>query len=250
METVAALPANALEASKQIIDLAEAKGARIRLLGGVAFKAVCPSASDPRFTRENKDIDLIGRREDTKKIVRLMEELGYKPREVFNKLNMGQRLIYYDVANRRRIDIFFDEFQMCHKFNFRSALLPGTYTLPVTELLMTKLQVIEMTEKEHRDLLALFHDFDVTEGETGIDGLKIAGLCSKDWGLYATFTRSLSSVRARAEDLGGVEVERIDRLKRMIEAEPKTLAWRLRARIGEKAKWYELPESDGDAMLG
>lgn len=249
MESVTMLPSNALEASKQIIDLAESRGARVRLFGGVAFKALCPSALDPRFSRENKDIDLMGRKEDTKKIIRLMEELGYKPREVFNKLNMGQRLIYYDIANKRRIDIFLDEFQMCHRFNFRSALLPGTYTLPATELMMTKLQVIEMTEKEHKDLLALFHDFEVTAGPGGVDGRRIAELCSKDWGLYATFTKGLASVRKEAEGLRGVELERIDRLRALIEAEPKTMSWRLRARIGTKAKWYELPESDGDPML-
>lgn len=246
MESINAVPANAVEASKQIIDLAESRGVRVRLLGGVAFKAVCPSAMDPRYARENKDIDLIGRREDAKKVVKLMEDLGYKPREVFNKLNMGQRLIYYDMANRRRIDIFFDEFQMCHRFNFRNSLLPGMYTLPLTELLMTKLQVVEMTDKEHRDLLALFHDHEVTLGGGGIDGAKIAALCAKDWGLYATFTRSLESLRKIATP---VELGRIDKLRGLIEIEPKTMSWRLRARIGEKARWYELPESDGDPML-
>jgi hypothetical protein len=173
---------------------------------------------------------------------------------MFNKLAMGKRLIYYDLGNRRRVDIFFDEFEMCHRFNFRDSLEPGTFTLPITELVMTKLQVMEKTEKEYRDLLAAFSDFEVTEGGEGIDGGKIASMCSSDWGLYTTFSKSLTALRHWAVELAGEDEDlvsgRIDALQGMLDAKPKSLAWRMRARIGEKAKWYEMPESDGDAMLG
>ena len=109
MESLVLVPSNPLVAATQIIDAAEEKGVRLRLLGGLAFKKLCPSSSDPRYFRENKDIDLMGKREDTRDIVKIMETLGYRPREVFNKLNMGQRLIYYDVGNKRRVDLFLDE---------------------------------------------------------------------------------------------------------------------------------------------
>src|SRR5271157_2501061 len=158
MESVMMPPANGLEAAVKIVDLAESKGVRLRLLGGLAFKSLCPSANDPRYFRENKDIDLMGRREDSKEIMKTLETLGYKPRDVFNKLNKGQRLIYYDLGNRRRVDIFLDEFVMCHKFNFKESILAGTYTLPVTQLVMTKLQVVEKTEKEYKDIVVAFHD--------------------------------------------------------------------------------------------
>jgi hypothetical protein len=254
LESVVMLPARGLDAAEQIINLGENKGVRLRLLGGLAFKKLCPSANSARYKRENKDIDLIGKRENQKEVMRLMETLGYKPREMFNRLAMGKRLIYYDLGNKRRVDIFFDEFEMCHKFNFRESLEPGLYTLPITELVMTKLQVMEKTEKEYRDLLAAFSDYDVTEGKGGIDGSKIAALCAADWGLYTTFSKSLNALKQWAKDLAGddreVVLSRTDRLLAMLEARPKTLAWRMRARIGEKAKWYETPESDGDAMLG
>jgi len=257
MESVllpSAPPANGLEAAGQIIDKAEHKGVALRLLGGLAFKYLCPSTRESRFYRENKDIDLAGRREDVKEIMKILESMGYKPREVFNKLNMGQRLIYYDMVNKRRVDIFLDEFVMCHKLDFRRSLTPGAYTLPITDLVMTKLQVVEMTEKEHLDLVAAFRDFDVAEGQKGIDGIKIAQACAKDWGLYTTFSKSLNVMREKAQSLGGDDretvVARIDRLTRMMEEEPKSLAWRIRARVGTKARWYELPQSDTDSMLG
>ena len=253
MESVVMLPAKGLDAAEQIIDLGESRNVRLRLLGGLAFKKICPSASGPRYQRENKDIDLMGRREDQKVVMRIMESLGYKPREMFNRLSMGKRLIYYDMGNRRRVDIFLDEFDMCHRFNFKDSLMPGTYTLPITELVMTKLQVMEKTEKEYRDLLAALSDFEVTEGVDGIDGRKIAGMCSSDWGLYTTFSKSLAALREWAEELAGdnrrVILAKIDKLQAMLDAKPKTLAWRMRARIGEKARLYEVPATDGDAML-
>jgi hypothetical protein len=253
MEAVVLLPADALDAAKQIIDHAESNRVRLRLLGGLAFKLLCPSAMEPRFRRENKDIDVVGRKGDASKIMKTLETLGYKPRENFNKLNASERLIYYDMANRRRVDVFLDEFAMCHKFDFKQSLLPGTYTLPITELVMTKLQVIETTEKEFIDLVAAFRDFDVTAGKGGIDGQHIASACGKDWGLYTTFSKTLATLRRRLEpaesdDMRTV-VARMARLAKMMEEEPKSLAWRIRARIGEKARWYEEPEDPGDAML-
>lgn len=254
MESVMMLPVNGLDAAVQIIDLAESKGVRLRLLGGLAFKRLCPSANDSRYFRENKDIDLMGRREDSKAIMKILETLGYKPRVVFNKLNMGQRLIYYDMVNKRRVDVFLDEFIMCHRFNFKESILARTYTLPMTQLVMTKLQVVEKTDKEYLDLIAAFRDFAVTDGGEGIRGNEIAELCAKDWGMYTTFNKSLHALLARAEVLSDEErsvvTPRIQKLISMMKSRPKSLSWKIRARIGEKARWYELPESDGDPIFG
>ena len=253
MESLVLVPPNALDAATQIIDTAEKRGVRLRLLGGLAFKKLCPSSLDPRYFRENKDIDLMGKREDSRDIVKIMETLCYKPRELFNKLNMGQRLIYYDMENRRRVDLFQDEFEMCHKFNIKENILAGTYTLPMTQLLMTKLQVVEKTEKEYKDLIVAFRDFDVMAGEDGIRGDEIADLCSKDWGVYTTFRKSLESLLAKADDLDETErrvvASRVQRLMGMMERAPKSFGWKMRARIGERTRWYELPDRDGDAML-
>jgi len=251
MERVVTVPKNAMDAALQIVEEGEGRHVMLRLLGGLAFKLTCPTASVEKYRRENKDIDLVGRKSDSGKVSRLMEELGYKPREMFNRLSMGQRLIYYDMANRRRVDIFLDQFAMCHKFDFSDRLLPGLKTLPFTDLVMTKLQVVEITEKEFLDLIAAFADHEVTKGE--IDGELIAEACAKDWGLYKTFSRNLDALSKRAqgldEPLRDRVLSRIDTVNTLMENEPKTLGWRVRARIGEKARWYELPDSDSDAVF-
>jgi hypothetical protein len=253
LESLVSIPVDGLDAALQIIDLAETSKIRLRLLGGLAFKLLCPSAKNAGYRRSNKDIDLMGKREDTKGIMKTLETLGYKPREVFNKLNMGQRLIYYDMTNKRRVDIFLDEFIMCHKFNFKESILGDTYTLPITQLVMTKLQVVEKTDKEYLDLLAAFKDFPVSSGPEGINSEEIADICSKDWGMFTTFGKSLDALMERAKQLPDVErsdiVPRIRQLLSVLESRPKSLSWKMRAAIGEKAKWYDLPESDADAVF-
>ena len=243
------VPSEALSAATQIINRGEREGVRLRLLGGLAFKALCRSAQEPGFLRENKDIDLMGRREDTKRIMQIMETLGYRPRVIFNKLNLGKRLIYHDTRNGRRVDIFLDEFEMCHKFKFKQTLVAHPLTLSITDLVITKLQVVEMTEKEFKDLAAAFNDYEVTADERGINGERIVELCSRDWGVYRTFTGSLVRLRGSVGSLNGSSekiASEIDELLRKIEDSPKTLSWKLRAKIGESVRWYELPEADGD----
>ena len=244
------LPSEPLEAAKQIILESEKQGVPLRLLGGLAFKVMCVSATHPPFARGNGDIDIYGLRQDSSAIMKIMVTLGYKPREVFNSLSMGKRLIYHDLSNRRRVDIFLDEFEMCHKFNFKDRISIGKLTLQMTDLVMTKLQVVEMTEKEYMDLMAAFRDFEVTHDEIGINADRIADFCSKDWGIYRTFTRSLRLVKEAAFALKDANTEvivpRISALVEAIEHRPKTFAWKVRAAVGERARWYELPEPDLD----
>jgi hypothetical protein len=253
MESVVMLPAEGLVAAEQIITVAEARGVKLRLIGGLAFKLLCRSSNFGGYRRENKDIDLMGKREDVKEIMKTMESLGYKPREIFNKLNMGQRLIYYDIVNRRRVDLFLDEFVMCHKFNFKENILAGMRTLPITQLVMTKLQVVQKTEKEYLDLLAAFRDYEVTIGGDGIRADEIVELCAKDWGMYTTFSKSLEALQARARGIGGedaaVIVPRIQNLLIRMDSEPKSFSWKMRARVGERTKWYDLPDVDSDSIF-
>jgi len=220
------------EAALRIIGEGEKVGIRLRLFGGVAFKVLCPSANKPPLYRTNRDLDFMARRENFKKVDTLLRSLGYQPRKVFNALNAGERAIY---SNNDKVDIFYDTFRMCHTFNFRDSLLPNAYTLPLTDRIITKLQVIEITEAELKDLSAAFEDFDFSKD--GIDGMRIIEMCRKDWGLFATFTRSLTTINAYHPN------PKVVKLKEMIENAPKSIGWKMRSKIGEKAKWYEEPES-------
>jgi hypothetical protein len=235
----------------RVINAAEAKGVHLRLLGGLAIKLRCERSNDHALSRKYADIDLVGYSKQRKKIVRLFPEIGYSPREVFNKLQ-AERLIFQDLEHRRRIDVFLDHMHMCHKLEFRDRLSLHPTTIPLADLLMTKLQVVETTEREVKDTITLLIDHPVGETDDGevINGHYIAQVCANDWGIFKTFTLNIEKLRqllptylASSEDSDKVR-KRLEKLQQMIDAAPKTRAWKLRAMVGEKKKWYDLPEAD------
>src|SRR5208283_914867 len=95
--------------------------------------------------------------------------LGYTPRDIFNALHGDTRLIFNDIENGRRVDIFLNVFEMCHKFDFTDRMKLDDLTLPLADLLLTKLQVFEITEREYKDMIAFLFDHrlgDVDERNT------------------------------------------------------------------------------------
>jgi len=221
------------------------------LLGGVAVVTRCPSASKPPFSRRYVDIDMIGRRKETAKINQLFKDLGYKPRERFNAIS-GSRLIFNDMKNIRRVDIFLDVFQMCHKFDFRDRLRLESMTITMSDLLSTKLQIVEMNEKDIKDILVMLLDHDVVMEEVAdkVNASYIGKLCADDWGIYKTFTMNLDRIpefvrRLSLDDEQRARIAgRSESLRKSIEHAPKSIGWKMRAAVGDKRRWYELPEAD------
>jgi hypothetical protein len=198
----------------------------------------------------------MGLSKQSKGIKNLFNELGYAPREIFNAMQGARRLIYNDVDQGRRVDIFLDTFEMCHRFDFRDRLILDKPTISLADLLATKLQVVEITEREYKDIVALIHDHelgDVDSPET-INGAYLSNLCREDWGIYKTFSINISHILSSlrdyelaAHDLDIVR-KRLEDLQSRIANSPKSLHWKLRAKIGEKNKWYELPERDKEVI--
>jgi len=215
----------------------------------------CPSASKPPLGRKRVDIDVVGHRKETSKINQLFKDLGYKPRERFNAIQVT-RLIFNDLGNGRRVDIFLDVFEMCHKFDFKKRIDIEKKTLPLSDLLMTKLQIVEINEKDMKDIIAMLLDHEVSaeEVQDKINGSYIARLCSEDWGLYKTFTINLGKIpdyatRVGIDEQGKIHAtEQADRLRGLIEGIPKSMGWKMRAAVGERRKWYELPEADKEVV--
>ena len=224
-------------------------------MGGVAVSMRCPSATRPPLGRKRVDIDVVGHRKETSKINQLFKELGYKPRERFNAFQVT-RLIFNDLANARRVDIFLDVFEMCHKFDFKKRMELEPNTLPLADLLSTKLQIVEINEKDMKDILAMLldHDISTEDGSDMINGGYISKLCSEDWGIYKTFTINLGKIPDYASRAGldeaqkKIALDRAEKLKTMIEGAPKSMGWKMRATVGERRRWYELPEADKEVV--
>jgi hypothetical protein len=218
----------------------------LRLLGGVAVRLRARNTFPPALERTYGDLDFVTARRASGPAQKFFRDLGYEPHVSFNALNSKERLLFFDEDHGRQVDVFVGAFRMCHEIPLEGRLELDETSIPLAELLLTKLQVIELNEKDVRDAVAVLHDRELGEedGDT-VNAGRIAQLCSEDWGLWRTITRNLEACRLQAgaygEDLAGVAT-RFSQLEERIEAEPKSRAWRLRARIGERKRWYDLPE--------
>lgn len=245
-----------VEEAKRIIEVAEQKGIALKLFGGISFYFRCPSAKHRTLQRNYVDVDFMGHAKQSREIKLLLTELGYAPRDRFNAMQGYRRLIFNDIEHQRRVDIFLDIFEMCHKFNFKDRLEIDKYTISLADMLATKLQIIEINDKDLKDLLSMFVDHDVGKDESPelINGTYLAKMSSDDWGVCRTFTMNLERLlgtindRSLEESQKQVVIERIDKLRRMIEESPKSFRWKMRAKVGDKMRWYELPEADKEVV--
>lgn len=237
------------EEVRQAVSLAQERKVILRALGSVAVMLRCPSTAyiTAPFTMRELNFAIYGRQGP--QASEILESLGYEPDRRFNAQHGRQRLKFLHPEKEILVHVFVDTFEMCHKLAFTNRLHLDEVTIPLADLLLSKLQVVEMNEEELREIYALVYDHELGAqvDPEKIDTAFIVNLCSDDWGWYKTVTMNIERAVSLAEDLLGeqereVFLARIGRLKQMIEGSPKSLRWQLRARIGESARWYEVPE--------
>jgi hypothetical protein len=179
-------------------------------------------------------------------VQKLFESLGYQGDQRFNTLNGHQRLLYLDGVNGRQIDIFIDRMKMCHVIELGRRLSHDGPALTPADLLLSKLQVYEINMKDLVDAIALLLDHPIADhDDDAMNAGYLAHLTSEDWGLYRTLQLNIERVRgaATALDVDADRInQRLDELWERIERQPKSLKWKLRARIGDRVSWYQLPE--------
>jgi hypothetical protein len=229
----------------RIVALASSRDVAVRVMGGVAVGLCCPSAQSPPLARPYRDIDFAGRSDQGRAITELFQSAGYEPDAEFNALHGRHRMFFWDPSNGREADVFLDRFAMCHSFDFRKRLELASPTLPVADLLLFKLQVVETNDKDYQDATALLADQPLRPD--GVDPAGIARFLATDWGWWRTVTRVLERVESYAQDLPGFDhgarvTANIAALRAAIDGEPKSTRWKVRARVGEKKRWYETPE--------
>jgi hypothetical protein len=232
----------------RLLDAARDRGVPLRLLGGLAVQRHTRLAA---LSRPTADIDLATVARRGPDVGALLGAEGYRADEAVNALNGRRRLLFYDDGNGRKVDVFVGVFEMCHAIPVSERLDADPRTIPLAELLLTKLQIVELNEKDLRDLIALLASQPVGAGDDGINASRIAGLLADDWGLWRTSRENLDRVRdgLGAYGLSAADAQRVlgacDALWEAVEAHPKTLRWRMRARVGERKRWFEQPEELG-----
>jgi hypothetical protein len=232
---------------RRVVESAHAAGIVMRLLGGVAVFLQAPDAK-PLLHRDVRDIDVVTPRGSNRAIAELFQSLGYVEDEVFNAFHGAHRLLSVDVEHERKLDVFVGAFSMCHEIPIAERLDREPLTVPLAELLLTKLQIVQLNERDERDIYNLCYHHDIGVG--GLEAELIAELCARDWGLWRTCQGTIERCRS---DLSGYALadgeralidDRLTRLWAAIDAAPKTSKWRWRARIGERVRWYEEPEEE------
>ena len=231
----------------RIAEAAAERGLPLRLLGGVAVAVLCPSSRKPPLRRDYKDIDLATDGASKEEVARLMESLGYVADREFNMLHGHRRLFFWDEANQRQVDVFVDEANLCHRVELKNRLEVRSLTLSPTDLTVLKLQVVETNEKDYLDICALFADHDLSGDESDINVEYISALAASNWGLWRTLEMVAERSERFALELPAFEsrevvAERLRRLRKALDTVPKTRSWKLRSRVGDRKRWYELPE--------
>lgn len=235
--------------ARRLTALASAAGLTVRLLGGVAIAIRAGAALPGGLRRTYKDLDFATVRGDAARFDALLVDAGYEADEQFNRIHGAQRRLHYDRANGKQLDTFVDTFAMCHVLELARRLPPRGQTLTPADLLLTKLQIVEVNDKDLVDTIALLLCHPIDEAGADVIALdELRPLLRADWGWYTTITDNLAKVAAR---LATVEVPdadkdlvsaRIDELLTALRAFPKSMKWTLRAKVGRKIPWYDLPE--------
>lgn len=219
----------------------------MRLLGGIAVRYLAASASRPPLAREYHDYDVVVSSRDGAGAARVFRALGYGEDPHFNALHGARRMIFSSERGFE-VDVLVGTFQMCHQLQLGSDLPDTGLTVRPADLLLTKLQIVQIEEKDLRDSVAILHDVHFGDTpSTELDPERFVRPLASDWGFYHTVELNLGKVSsyvatALAPEMGHAVSSAVAALRDAMEAASKTLKWKMRARVGDKVTWYELPE--------
>jgi hypothetical protein len=236
---------------RRLVALADEEGLTARLLGGAAVCLQAPDAK-PLLSREVNDIDLVTPKGSGRAIGELLAASGYVGDDMFNALHGAHRQVFVDPAHERKLDVFVGIFSMCHPIPIAARLDRDPVTIPLAELLLTKLQIVRLTERDEHDIynLCYHHELDGADG-SGIETSVIGDLCARDWGLWRTSKQTIErcqsdlAAHGLTPDAQALISSRLAELWERIETTPKSQRWRLRNRVGDRVRWFEEPEEVG-----
>lgn len=238
-----------VEQARDIQQSLASDGIPAKLIGGLAIALRCPGMQEHGLSRDYHDIDICARARDAKSMDAAMAKLGLEAHQHFNAMNYGRQMMFTNPATGMHVDVFLDVLRMCQELKLSDRLnIDGHWSLPASDLALSKLQIVELTEKDKTDLLALLIEHEPTRSsEKGLNVDRIADVCRASWGWWQSSITTLDACRAHAATclrpaVGERAAAHIDAVAAAIDAAPKTARWKARARIGTRAKWYELPE--------
>ena len=224
-------------------------GYRLKILGGMGVRVLCPEF--PPRQRAGQDIDLACLSKGWRKVAEHLERAGCEPDKRFNNLN-GHQQMYFNAPSGRPIDVIVDKLSMCHTLDFKSSFGSSSMTLDPADLLLSKLQIVELNAKDAHDIFHLLSGLRVgrDSARPSIDPDRFGAVLAADWGWWRTVTASLAKLPDLLSAQPGLAppyprfdaLTQAKQLQEVAETVPKGLKWKTRARVGDRVRWYELPE--------
>lgn len=246
--------ADIIEEARRLIAAAQGDRITLKLAGGLGIYFHAPSAREAPLRRPYRDLDFVSPSSQRAAVHAFFERSGYEPDTPFNTLQGLHRLRFLDRERHREVDLFFDRVRMCHTLDLRDRLNLPEGVLAPADLLLTKMQIVELNVKDLTDVAALLLDHPLGEGDGDvINAAYIAALLARDWGLYRTVQLNIERLHAALLQLllpAEPAISRLHALWQAVEAHPKSPMWRLRARIGDRLRWYDLPEEEERGEAG
>lgn len=246
-------PASIDSVALELIEEAGERDIKLRLTGSLAVRHHCharASAMSDLGRRPPQDIDLAGYWKQHKAIASLFESRGFVLDPAIRQAQEYgvKRFVYEHPDDGVKVDVFMDELVMAHTLSYRDRLELSAPTLPVTDLLLSKLQVHEMTANDLIDMtiLVLEHETSDAPQPDVIGRDQITDILRNDWGFWYEAMQNLDRLEQAVsgypnltdEDKAAAQHTIAD-LRTVLVESPKSAKWKLRARVGERVRYWE-----------
>jgi hypothetical protein len=237
-----------VELALELVNSARDRGIPLRILGSLAYRLHCPANIEmfEAMKRDLTDIDFATRGDQRKNVRDFLGSRGYLIDKDVLVTTEGKRYAFTEPSNGLNIDVFFDELFFCHAIPLKNRLDLDFPTITPTDLLLEKMQIVEINPKDIKDSLVLLLEHPIAPNTTdAIDAGYIARLMAADWGFYYTFTTNIGRLDGEMTKAGfppeaaATVRARIAELIQAIEQAPKGTGWKLRAKVGTRVKWYQ-----------
>jgi hypothetical protein len=237
-----------IEEANQVVSEASQRNIMLRLLGAAAIYTHCPKSNYlyQRLDRPLSDIDFVSYSKFIDRIEPFFKEMGYVGRDRFNAIQGRTRMIFDDSANNRYVDVFFDELAMSHTVTFSGRLELDYPTITLADLFLAKMQIRNLNEKDIKDTIVMLREHEIGgEEKECVNGEYVAKQLAKDWGFWFDVSTNIQKTKQNiitnpnlSNDDKQDVLKKLEMLIQLIGSEPKTAKWKMRARVGNKRKWY------------
>ena len=253
-----------LDDAVHIVNQAQEAGLTVRLLGALAVRVQAGAHADLFYQLDRlgsagktfTDIDLVAYSKQRSNLHKFLEDaLRYRLDQYAVLMHGRDRTILHHREGKYSIDVFFDKLSYSHEIHFGSNPDSGRLSLdPVTisptDLVLEKIQIHEINEKDIKDLVTLFASCETSdqEGRGMISRKHVGQVLAEDWGFWYDANLNLDKVihfAQRYKEEGKLDSERLETvltrindLRKTIEETPKTKQWKKREKDGTKKKWW------------